>query len=173
MDTMEKLRLLNDFETAYGPVRARVDGLPAEALAHTPAEPADAWPVRDHLVHLLEADMMMWYRARAAVAEPGVTVPLWDQEAWRSRLGYGALEPLACLDLAAAVRASLGAGFRAMVGADWSEYWINHPERGRMSLAQVLALYRDHPGAHMAYIERDLADYAVRRRDPAARPARP
>lgn len=162
MTSAEKARLLAEFEGAYDPIRARVAALSQDELDFTPPEPADAWPVRDHLVHLLEADMILWFRARVSVAEPGASIPVWDQEAWRSRLRYGALEPMAALNLAGEVRRFLAAGFRSLLDADWDTFWVVHPERGRMSLAQVLALYRDHPGAHIQYIERNLAAYRAR-----------
>ncbi|HPE35900.1 MAG TPA: DinB family protein [Spirochaetales bacterium] len=159
MDGAKHIELIDAFARAYGPVKEALLDVGPDELAFVPKEPADAWSINDHLVHLLDADMMLWYRVRVAVAEPGTEVPVWDQDAWQRRLAYSSLGGLTCLTLAESVRAVMATALRALAVGDWSGYWLQHPERGRMGLEDILALYRDHAGVHLAYIERNLAAF--------------
>ncbi|MDP3178121.1 MAG: hypothetical protein Q8M76_09475, partial [Spirochaetaceae bacterium] len=85
----EKLSSIVKFESSYAPVEALIADLSAEALAFAPPLQG-AWSINDFLVHCADADMCLAFRLRSAVAEPGREVPVWDEEAWQGRLGYGA-----------------------------------------------------------------------------------
>jgi len=159
MSAKENLKLIDEFARAYGPVKAALEEISLEAMSYVPDEPVDAWSINDHLVHLLDADMMLWYRARVAVAEPDSTIPVWQETLWKERLRYEMMDGRTCLNLAESVRAAMADGFRPMAEADWSTYAIIHPVRGRMLLTDVLVLYRDHAATHLSYIERNLAAY--------------
>ena len=161
MNRAGKQNLIERFETAYEPLKERVRNMTEEELSFIPDIP-DAWPINDHLVHLLEADAIAWYRFRVAVAEPGAKAPGWDQEAWRSRLKYSAQDGLACLEEAARLRGFIGAACRALIDEDWSAFYYEHPSKGRVDLASSLATYADHAAAHMKYLERNLAAFAER-----------
>lgn len=155
MDRNEKEGLIVRYETAFEPIRNLVKDLSAKELSFLPDLP-EAWSINEHLVHLLEADMICWYRIRASIAEPGVTIPVWNQEAWRDRLGYADLDGIGCLAEAVRVRALIGKTCRGVLEEDWSAFHVIHPERGRMDLAQLLELYRGHGAFHLKYIERNL-----------------
>ena len=45
---------------------------------------------------------------------------------------------------------------RALVDADWETYTIRHPERERLTLADVLKIYTDHAQTHLNYFRRNL-----------------
>ncbi len=156
MDRNEKEGLIVRYETAFEPIRNLVKDLSAKELAFLPDVP-EAWSINEHLVHLLEADLICWYRIRASIAEPGVTIPVWNQEAWRSRLGYADLDGIGCLSEAVRVRALIGRTCRGVLDGDWSEFHVIHPERGRMDLSQLLELYCGHGAFHLKYVERNLA----------------
>jgi len=155
MNKAEKEKLITRYETTYTTIQNRVKTLTDEELSFIPDIP-DAWSINEHLVHLLEADALGWYRYRAAVADPGARAPGWDQEAWRSRLKYSALDGRACLEEAIRSRAFIGAGCRAVIDDDWSQYYIEHPTKGRMELAELLKMYCGHADFHIPYIERNL-----------------
>lgn len=156
MSASDNLKIIDEFARAYGPIKTMLSDIGLEAMSFVPAVPADAWSINDHLVHLLDADMMLWYRSRVAVAEPESHIPVWLETQWKERLRYDMMDGRTCLNLAESVRAAMADGFRALADTDWSRYAILHPVRGRMLLADVLALYRDHAGVHLAYIERNL-----------------
>ena len=161
MDRNEKEGLIVRYETAFEPIRNLVKDLSAKELSFLPDLP-EAWSIDEHLVHLLEADLICWYRIRASIAEPGVTIPVWNQEAWRSRLGYADMDGIGCLAEAERVRGLIGRTCRRLTDEDWSAFHVIHPERGRMDLAQLLDLYCGHGAFHLKYIERNLAACGAR-----------
>ena len=90
----------------------------------------DAWSVNDFLVHFLDADVSLAFRARAAIAEPGKAVPLWEEEDWHDALRYDDEDGLACLALAKGIAAYHRRSLRSVVQADWSSFFIVHPVEG-------------------------------------------
>lgn len=161
MTYAEKLALTDAFEQAYSRTGELVSGLSPEAMAFVP-ETEGAWSINEHLVHLLDADCNLVFRVRGAVAESGVTVPVWDQEAWKNKLKYSRSNGVQCLAIAKTIRMFIAESLRTLDDAEWEASGIVHPQRGPMKLADVVELYRGHAGFHDKYIERNLAAFAAR-----------
>lgn len=155
MNAAEKLDLIARFEYAYGAIEALIRGLSALDRRYVPPVEA-AWSIDETLVHFLDADSSLVFRLRMCVAQPGFTVPVWDQEAWKSRLRYAEEDGPASLREAEAIRRRMAAFLRRFVEEDWAGYYIVHPERGRLALADVLAMYCDHVAFHVPLIQRNL-----------------
>ena len=155
MTKNEKLELISGFEKAYSLIDSLIAGRPKEALSFVPPI-RDAWSINDHLVHLLDADVSCAFRIRASVAEPGFAIPVWDEEAWQARLRYAEEDGLACLAEAEAMRARLAAFLRRIVDEDWSGFQVEHPKRGRLELASLLTMYREHVAFHAPLVKRNL-----------------
>lgn len=154
MTRAEKLELIDQFEGAFGQVEGLVAGLPDAALRYKPALP-EAWTIEEHLVHLLDAEAASWFRIRAAVAEPGKAIVLWEEDSWRERLAYGAVGGQAALALAKGLRSALAASLRALADEVWEGFWIEHPSRGRVLLDELLETYRDHLAFHAPFVKRN------------------
>lgn len=154
MDRMERLALVEGFETAYELIDTLLQGLGKDALTFVPPFPG-AWSINDFLVHLLDADAAVWFRIRTAVAEPGATIPVWDEEAWQGKLRYGAMDGRACLDLAKGLRAAAASSLRSLADEDWDGYSVVHPARGRLGLTELLLAYREHVAFHAPLVKRN------------------
>lgn len=115
-----------------------------------------AWTANDHLVHLLDAEASAFFRVKTAIAEPGNAVPLWDEEKWRAALRYDGQDGRRCLVLAVQLRAIVGELCASMVDRDWSSLYVVHPTKGRLDLAALLEVYRDHVAFHVPYIKRGI-----------------
>ncbi len=155
MTAREKEQLLHDYEHALEGIEWAMKSVPKEALDFVPAIES-AWSINEHLVHVFDADAICWYRLRVAIAEPGTTIPVWDQELWRSRLAYSAFDGPKCLEEATRLRLILVNTYQKLLDTDWSGYFVQHPQRGRLDAAGILELYRDHPAFHLPYITRNL-----------------
>ena len=155
MTRQEKLDLIARFEVAVEPLVEFARAQPPEVLDFRPALP-DAWTIREHAVHFLDADTFAHGRVRLAVTEPGAEVYVWDEAAWQAKARYDTANPLAALETARALRQVSGAMARALVGTDWESFYVRHAKRGRMTLADVLALYTDHAQFHLGYFQRNL-----------------
>jgi hypothetical protein len=150
----DKLALIDRFSSAYAPIESLVDGLPAEALSFVPPI-ADAWSTNDHLVHLLDSEAAVYFRIRNAIASPGSAVQPWDEDAWHAALSYNATDGRACLAAAKSLRAVETACLRSLVEADWSDFWLEHKEKGRLELERLVEMYRDHLAYHAPFIKRN------------------
>jgi uncharacterized damage-inducible protein DinB len=162
MDKNAKLDLIARFETAVEPLIDLVKSLPIAALDFRPAIP-EAWSIREHAIHFLDADTFAHGRLRLAVAEPGAEVYVWNEIAFRARGRYDSGDALAALETARALRRVSAAMARALADVDWEAYYVRHPQRGRMTLADVLMLYADHAQFHLSYLQRNVEAFRTSR----------
>jgi hypothetical protein len=150
-----KLERIAAFESAYCRVDELIAGEGPEALAFVPSLP-DAWSINDFLVHFLDADLSLAFRLRLAIAESGMGVPVWDENAWHDALAYGDEDGRACLGLAKGIRAFVAVTLRSRADGDWSAFFIEHPSKGKMDLVALVDLYEQHVAFHLPLIRRNL-----------------
>lgn len=151
----EKLEKIAAFESAYVKVDELISAEGAEALAFVPDLP-DAWSINDFLVHFLDADISLAFRLRTAMAESGAAVPVWDENAWHDRLAYGDEDGRACLELAKGIRAFVSVTLRSRSDEDWSAFFVEHPSKGKLGLAELIDIYEQHISFHLPLIRRNL-----------------
>lgn len=163
MTKIEKLDLVEGFETAYGGIAQQLAIVPDAALLFVPSIP-DAWSINDHLAHLLDADMAICFRLRACIAQPGFSIPVWEEEEWHARLHYETQDGRACFALSSGIRMMACSSIRARVDQDWNEFWVQHPVRGKLGLVDLLSIYRDHGKTHEGYIQRNREAWEARKR---------
>jgi hypothetical protein len=160
MHQQAKLDLIARFERAVDPLIDFVRGLAPAAIDFRPGLP-EAWTTREHAVHVLDADAFAHGRMRLAVAEPGRQVMVWDELAWQARARYETADALASLEGARALRKVTADMARSLVGEDWEGYHIQHPQGGRMTLADLLAFYTEHAQFHIQYMWRNRDAFAA------------
>jgi hypothetical protein len=173
MDRTEKLSLIARFESSIDPLVDFVKELPAAAVDFRPNLPG-AWSIRDHAVHFWTPTRSptaacAWRspsrarRSSCGTRRPGKKGPSTKR---RTRLPAGT---------ARALRHVVCAMARALVDADWEDFYVRHSQRGRMNLADVFKLYTDHAQFHLSYFRRNLdafkaAAASVRRQKRTAGP---
>jgi hypothetical protein len=156
MDKTEKLDLITRFGSAVDPLINLVKGISSVvAIDFRPSLPA-AWTIREHAVHFLDAETYAHGRLRLCVAEPGTELFVWNEEAWQAKTRYETADALASLETARALRKVTAAMAMALVDDNWDAYHVHHPQRGRLTLADILKLYTDHAKAHLGYFHRNL-----------------
>ena len=155
---MTTQELQKRFAAAPAELEAKLRGLSREQLRFRPF--TDAWTVHEQVVHLADAEINSSVRLRKILAESGVAVDLMGQDKWLAGLDYHAqsldravslfrlLREISC-DLLSRVREPM-----------WEGNWIQHPERGKVTLRQWLEIYLEHSDAHLGYIERNLRLWA-------------
>ena len=131
MDKTEKLYLISRYESSIDSLLDFVRSIPAPAIDFRPNLPG-AWTIREHAIHFLDAETFAYGRLRLAVAQPGVEVFAWNEIAWQEKAKYETAEAMASLEI------------------------VRHPQRGRMTVADILKLYIDHVQFHMSYLRRNL-----------------
>lgn len=154
MNKAEKLSRIAFFATSYSFVEAEVADISREEMLFVPPIP-DAWSINDFLVHFLDADLSLAFRIRAAIAEPGKPIPVWEEEEWHDKLEYKNEDGLVCLGLAKGIRSFIAASLRSVVDADWAAFYVIHPNKGKLRLPELLTMYEEHVIFHVPLIRRN------------------
>jgi hypothetical protein len=98
-----------------------------------------------------DSHINMFIRIKVALSESEPTIKPYDQDAWVLQPDVAAVSPMVSLALLAAVHERAVAVYRALSAEDFAR-GLMHPENGRMTIEQVLALYAWHGDHHTAHI---------------------
>ena len=144
--------LLHAYESAPARLRQAVVGLSEEQLRAHPRP--GKWSILEIALHVTDSEVIGAGRFRLAYAESGASFTGYDQVAWAQMLRYNEapLSRLHCyLTLFEGLRVSAADIFRRTAPAEWERFAI-HPERGPMTLRNLLELYADHGDRHIQQI---------------------
>ncbi len=128
---------------------AAVKGLNAEQL-DTPYRP-EGWTVRQLVHHVPDSHLNAYVRFKLALTEDNPTIKPYDEAKW-ANLPDSSITPVdVSLQLLAALQERWVDLVRSMPPADFSRTLL-HPERGTLTLDQMLAMYAWHSAHHTAHI---------------------
>ncbi len=161
MSPDDRAALLLSYAQGPDQLRRALADLPAEVLDVRPS-PA-AWTVREIAVHVAEAELHGYLRARFAMAQEGTTILPYDQDAWTATF-RGADQPLEeVLELFRLIRELLARQLRSLSEAQWTRH-VRHPEiEAPLTLEALLGRYEQHLRVHLAQIARTARAAASRR----------
>lgn len=130
-------------------MRAVVRGLNPEQL-DTPYRP-EGWSVRQVVHHVPESHMNAYIRFKLALTEDQPTIKPYREDAW-AKLPDVAITPIeVSLQLLAALHSRWVDLLGTMKPEDFART-LNHPERGTLTLDQMLAMYAWHSEHHLAHV---------------------
>ena len=152
--------LMDRFAGAPEAVADKVRSLSKEQMTYRPFP--EAWTIHEHLVHLADSEINGSVRLRKILAESGVAVDMFDQAKWVASLSYHSQPADRALTLFRLLRETALDLLRAAPEAAWDSNYVIHPERGRLSLRNWLAMYVEHSDTHLQYIERNLKMWSER-----------
>jgi uncharacterized damage-inducible protein DinB len=139
---------------AAGPARLRA-ALHGLSLAQLRARPRPAkWSILEIAAHVTDSEVVGAGRIRLALAQSGSAFFGYDQDRWISVFAPpdGDEDTLeGALAVLAAVRAWILPLFARAGDAEWQRTAV-HPERGVMTVRQLLELYADHVERHVEQI---------------------
>jgi uncharacterized damage-inducible protein DinB len=139
---IETLRLLPDR------LRDAVSGL-RDAQLDTPYREG-GWTVRQVVHHVPDSHANSYIRFKLALTEDWPTIKPYDEAAW-AKLADSSMPVDVSLSYLGALHGRWVALLESMSDEDLRKGY-NHPEMGRQTLAQVLALYDWHSRHHTAHI---------------------
>ncbi len=126
-----------------------VKGLNREQL-DTPYRP-EGWTVRQVVHHVPDSHLNAYVRFKLALTEDDPTIRAYDEAKW-AELPDSAITPVeVSLELLAALQSRWVDVVRSMQPSDFARTLV-HPERGRLTLDQMLAMYAWHSAHHTAHI---------------------
>lgn len=141
-----------DVLCASGAELARVTSRFDERSLHQP-ESEGKWSAYQVLQHLADSEFAFGFRFRMAIAHDRPALGGFDQDAWMSRLRYGAIEPAVFLAAFDAMRAFNILLYRTLTPDDFRREAV-HAERGVESVQHMLRLNAAHDIVHLRQLER-------------------
>ncbi len=108
------------------------------------------WTLRQVAHHVADSHMNAWVRMKLALTEDGPTIKPYDERLWAETAETrGSIDaPLALL---AALHARMSGLLEGLQSHEWARGYV-HPESGRTSMEQVVALYSWHGRHHTAHV---------------------
>jgi uncharacterized damage-inducible protein DinB len=130
-------------------LRAAVAGLSPQQL-DTPYRPG-GWTVRQVAHHVPDSHMNAYIRAKLAVTEDEPTIKPYDEKSWSELADVRDASVEVSLGLLEALHSRWIVFLRSLRPGDFARR-LRHPERGTMTLDDLVALYAWHGRHHVAHI---------------------
>lgn len=128
-----------------------LDGLD-ETQYDAPYRP-EGWTIRQLVHHVADSHLNAYVRLKLALTEHEPTIKPYDQDAWVELADVRTVSPRVSLAMLTAVHERWVATMDGMTDAQF-ERALYHPENGRMTIDQLLALYAWHGDHHVEHIVR-------------------
>jgi DinB family protein len=127
-----------------------IRGASRARLAKRPAP--GKWSVNEILAHLAESEIVVGYRLRTIMGEPGAPIQAFDQDKWAAAGKYAAREAKKSLALFRAVREANLELLRSLDAAQWKLFGM-HSERGEESIEMTVSMIAGHDINHLRQVE--------------------
>jgi uncharacterized damage-inducible protein DinB len=140
---------IREIEAAPAALRAAVAGL-SDAQLDTPYREG-GWTIRQVVHHVPDSHLNAYVRHKLALTEAQPTIKTYDESLWaeQAEARSGPIEM--SLALLEAVHRRWLANLRGLPASAFARTF-NHPDRGLMTIDQLLALYAWHGKHHAAHI---------------------
>lgn len=109
------------------------------------------WTVRQLVHHIADSHMNAYIRTRLALTEDWPVIKPYDEKLWAELADSRKLPVEVSLEILHPLHRRWVALLQSLTPADWQRGY-QHPERGRTTLLQALALYEWHSRHHVAHI---------------------
>ena len=136
-----------------------VKGVSTAKLRKRPAP--EKWSVAEILAHLADVEIVIGWRMRSILGNPGTAVQAYDQNAWVVTGHYEKRDPRKSVELHRIVREANLALLKSLSPDQWKHYG-QHAERGQESIEHIVRMVAGHDINHMLQIERILTPAKVK-----------
>lgn len=158
--------LYSQYLNGRDPIDVMVETIPKTRAAVSRFRPEDfarshapgKWSAREVLIHMAHAEIVFGTRVRFALTSENYVVQPFDQDAWMV-LDQKGLDGQAALALFSFARAFNLGLFKQLSKEDRAKTFT-HPERGQMTVEDILVMTAGHEAHHLAQLE-DVARSSV------------
>jgi uncharacterized damage-inducible protein DinB len=130
-----------------------IKGIPTTKLRKRPAP--EKWSVAEILAHLADVEIVVGWRMRSILGDPGTPIQAFDQDVWVASGHYDKRDPRESVELHRALRDANLALLKSLTPEQWKEYG-QHAERGQESIEHIVRMIAGHDNNHLQQIERIL-----------------
>jgi uncharacterized damage-inducible protein DinB len=113
------------------------------------------WSVREILAHIADAELVIGYRMRSILGNPGAPIQGYDQDAWAAAMLYEKRDPRQSLGRFSALREANLALLKTLAPEQWEHHGM-HSERGKETITHITRMVAGHDINHLGQIERIL-----------------
>lgn len=153
LDQAARVGVIDDIERAPATLRQLVVGL-ADVQLEAPYRPG-GWTIRQVVHHVPDSHMNAYVRTKLAVTEDTPSIRTYEEGRW-AELPEARSAPVGMsLDLLAALHRRWVAFLRALPEREFEKTFI-HPEWGRVTLDEAIAMYAWHGRHHAAHVRQAL-----------------
>ncbi len=139
------------YEATPSQLIAALEGLDEAQLHHKPTE--DEWSIHEVIIHLADSEAVGYWRIRKVLAELDPLLAVYDEAVWAQKLSYRTQSRELAIALFTSLRGSTTALLHSLPVEDWERTGV-HPERGQMTVNDLLNLYIKHGEVHLQQIAR-------------------
>lgn len=153
---MTRSENLVNFRRGFEKLRAALHNFTKQSFDFKPAP--DKWSIREIILHLADSEAVGYTRCRKIIAEPSTNINSYDQDIWAEELKYKEQDLDLALELFAQLRISTFKLLEKIPEEKWNNYMI-HPERGKVTLDEWLAIYSNHVDVHINQMNRNFIEW--------------
>jgi uncharacterized damage-inducible protein DinB len=154
LDAATRTAFVKTIEDTPATFRALVAPL-SDAQLDTPYRPG-GWTVRQVVHHVADSHMNAFIRIKLALTEDAPTIKTYEEQLWAELPDVKRTPVDVSLRILEALHERWIALLRGMAESDFQKVLV-HPDLGRMTIDEVLALYEWHGRHHAAHIQQALS----------------
>jgi hypothetical protein len=113
--------------------------------------PERKWSIAQILHHLCDAELVMAYRYRMALAQSGNALQAYDEQKWASASKYGSARAKRKLELFLTLRDDNIRLLSALGSEEWERFGV-HEERGKETVERMMQMTAGHDVNHLRQI---------------------
>ncbi|MBI5476548.1 MAG: DinB family protein [Ignavibacteriales bacterium] len=141
---------LQVFESTPKEIAKAIRGLAKNQLQKSPKK--DKWSIAQIVAHLTDGEIVLSYRFRKVISEPGSKIEFYNQNKWSKNLHYEKADCKKKLALFTAIRKENVELLKSLSSKEWKRFGM-HSERGKETIEKMLLLYAGHDMNHLKQIE--------------------
>jgi uncharacterized damage-inducible protein DinB len=130
-----------------------IKGVSTAKLRKKPAP--DKWSVAEILAHLADVEIVIGWRIRSVLGNPGTPIQAYDQDSWVASGHYEKRDPAKALELHRVLREANLALLKSLTPEQWKQSG-QHAERGEESVERMVRMIAGHDINHLQQVERIL-----------------
>ncbi|MGA2355409.1 MAG: DinB family protein [Terriglobales bacterium] len=131
-----------------------IKGISLAKLRKRPAP--EKWSVAEILAHLADVEIVIGWRMRSILGNPGTPVQAYNQNAWVIAGHYEKRNPAKSIELQRTLREANLALLKSLSPDQWKHFG-QHAERGQESIELIVRMVAGHDLNHIRQIERIVA----------------
>jgi hypothetical protein len=158
---MDCRQLLTAYCRGSNILREKLKEADDEMLMHLP-DGEDAWTIKEHVIHLVDSEINGFIRLKSILAQPNTDCFVMDEETWTKNIRRKNEDVQKYLAVYGLIKDLVYDLLADEPEENWNrDSFIRNDkgERTEVTLEKGLEIYIDHLQAHMAYIDRNIADY--------------